>query len=186
MYVGDIFRVKTSSNQPISLSHYLLLTLCLGLVSGCQSNTSDQLPPNASVKVSPEQLEWTIPNNGGVCNYDPNYYQDETVSIMVLNESGTYIPDAPLTVHVDLSANTFTGTPVLAIYEDRNGNGVADGVSELVTDTDSGVYDTHTHDVTGVKYIILRVNLSCKYSGTLYAFSDGYLGTLSIVVKEDD
>ena len=108
------------------------------------------------------------------------------ISIMVLNESDNYIPDAPVKVSLDLSANTFTGIPVLALYNDTNANGVVDGPSELVTDSESGIFETHTDDTTGTKYLILRVNLSCQYKGTLYAFSDGYMGTLSIIVEEEE
>ena len=103
---------------------------------------------------------------------------------MVLNESGNYIPDAPLTVSVDLSGNTFSGVPALALYDDKNGNGVADDPSELVTDSTDELYDTNTDSVTGHKYLILRVNLSCAYRGVLYAFSDGYMGSTAITVKE--
>ena len=164
--------------------NYVVVVLVVETLCACNSSTSSQLPPNASVRVSPETITWNIPNNGGVCNYDPNYYQDEMVSIMVQNESGTYIPDAPLMITLDLAANTFSGTPVMALYDDKNGNGVADGPNELVTDTNSGAFTASTDKVSGYKYVILRINLSCPYTGTLSALSDGYLGSVSIIVQE--
>lgn len=160
-----------------------LIVFVLPLVSGCQKS-SEQLPPNSSVIVNPSEITWEIANNGGVCNYDPNVYQDHTISIMVVNESNNYIPDAPLTVSLDLAGNTFSGIPVLALYDDKNGNGLADDPSELVSDNTDEIYDTNTDSVTGHKYLILRVNLSCTYRGTLSAFSDGYMGTTTITVKE--
>ena len=171
----------------VSTKHfkYLLVAMTVEALCACNSSTSSQLPPNASVKVNPETITWKIPNNNGVCNYDPNFYQDQTISIMVENESGTYIPDAPLNITLTLAANTFSGTPMLALYDDRNRNGVPDGPSELVTDTDSGTFDTSTDDVSGYKYVILRINLSCPYTGTLSAFSDGFLGSTSITVEEE-
>lgn len=163
---------------------HITVAIAVETLCACNSSTSSQLPPNSSVKVNPETITWKIPNNNGVCNYDPNYYQDQTISIMVENESGTYIPDAPLMITLDLAANTFSGTPVMALYEDKNKNGVVDGPNELVTDTNSGIFTTSTDKVSGYKYVILRVNLSCPYTGTLSAFSDGFLGTTSIAVEE--
>jgi len=173
---ANVYRISKLTNT-------LLFALVLASVSGCKKN-SEQLPPNSSVVVNPSEITWEIANNGGVCNYDPDFYQDHTVSIMVVNESSNYIPDAPLTVSLDLSGNTFSGIPVLALYEDKNGNGVADDPSELVTDNTDEIYDTRTDSVTGHKYLIVRVNLSCAYRGVLYVFSDGYMGTTSITVKE--
>lgn len=150
----------------------------------CNTVTSNQLPPGTTVSVDPEEIKWTIPNNGGVCNFNPDYYQDQTISIMVLNDSGTYIPEAPLSITVDLAANTFTGIPVLALYNDVNENGVVDGSEELVTDTNSGAFDSSTDKDNGSKLVILRVNLSCSYKGMLYIISGGFMGTTSIIVEE--
>jgi len=163
------------------LSSSLLVTPLIA----CNSVSTGQLPPGTIVSISPEEINWKIANTNGVCTYDPTYYQDHTISIMVLNDSGSYIPDAPLRITLDLSANTFSGTPVMALYDDINKNGVVDGVNELVTDTDSGIFETHTDDKSGSKYVILRVNLSCPYTGTLSAFADGFMGSLRITVEED-
>jgi hypothetical protein len=160
----------------------LMLTATV-LLGGCNTSSSDQLPPNSEVRVNPETLEWTIANNNGVCNYNAGFYEDHTISIMVVNESGNYIPDAPLKVSLDLTSNTFTGIPVMALYHDENSNGIAED-HELVSDTTSDIYEARTDPHTGTKYLIVRVNLSCAYKGTLYAFSDGFMGTLSISVEE--
>ena len=175
--------VSANGYRISKLTNTFLLVIALASVSGCKKS-SEQLPPNSTVVVNPSEISWEIASNGGVCNYDPSIYQDHTVSIMVVNESGNYIPDAPLMVSLDLSGNTFSGVPVLALYEDKNGNGVADSPSELVTDSGDEAYDTRTDLKTGHKYLILRVNLSCSYRGVLYVFSDGYMGTVSVAVTE--
>ena len=163
----------------------LLSFILITPLIACNSVTSDQLPPGTTVRVSPEEINWKIANNNGVCNYDPSFYQDHTISIMVLHDSGAYIPDAPLRITLDLSANTFSGIPVMALYDDINKNGVVDGENELVTDTDSEMFETHTDDKSGSKYVILRVNLSCPYTGTLSAFADGFMGSVKVTVEED-
>ena len=113
----------TSESVFRRIKHFSILSLMLVpvIISGCQKG-SEQLPPNSSVVVNPSEITWEIGNTGGVCNFNPDFYQDHTISIMVLNESGNYIPDAPLTVSVDLSGNTFSGVPALALYDDKNGS----------------------------------------------------------------
>lgn len=172
-----------------TVSHVLNAVLILGscvFLWSCNSVTSTQLPPGTSVRVEPEEITWTIANTGGVCNFNPDFYQDQTISVMVVNESGTFIPDAPLSFTLDLSENTFSGTPVMALYNDTNNNGVVDGPSELVSDNTSAAYTARTDKVNGSKQVIVRVNLSCTYKGTLYVLSDGFLGTTSIEVNEEE
>lgn len=164
----------------------VFLLVSLAAISGCNSVTSNQLPPNTEVRVSPKEIKWKIADTGGVCNFDPDYYQDETVSVMVVNEAGNYIPDAPINVTLDLSENTFSGVPVLTLYDDINGNGVADGPEELVSGNTMGSYQTHTDSKTGSKLLIVRVNFSCEYTGSLYVFADGYMGLSSISVSSSD
>ena len=163
-----------------------ILTLgCSLFLWSCNNVTSNQLPPGTSVRVDPENITWTIANTGGVCNFNPDFYQDQTITVMVVNDSGTFIPDAPLSFTLDLAANTFSGVPVMALYNDVNNNGVVDGPNELVSDNTSGAYTDFTDKVNGSKQVIVRVNLSCTYKGTLYVLSDGFMGTTTIEVDEE-
>jgi uncharacterized protein YceK len=164
----------------------IFLLILMVAISGCNDVTSNQLPPNTEVRVNPQEINWKINDTGGVCNFDPDYYQDASVSVMVVNEAGSYIPDAPINATLDLSENTFTGLPVLALYDDKNGNGVADGPEELVSGNTMGSYQTHTDSKTGSKMLIVRSNLSCEYKGSLYVFADGYMGSVSISVSSKE
>ena len=156
----------------------------MSVLAGCNSG-GDQLPDGSTVVLRPDSFEWTIQPQGDNCIIDPNLYQDQMFSIMVLNSAGNAIGEAPLTISLDLSGNTFSGYPVLELYDDYNGNGVADGPEELVSSNTDTLYETATEKYTAEKILILRINLSCPYQGNLYAFSGGYLGTLHVTVQEE-
>ena len=181
----DVNMLPKSALISVRLPLFFLM-VSLAAISGCNDVTSNQLPPNTEVRVNPKEIKWKIADTGGVCNFDPDYYQDETVSIMVVNEAGNYIPDAEINVTLDLSENTFGGVPVLALYDDINGNGVVDGPEELVSGNTMGSYQTHTDSKTGSKMLIVRVNFSCEYSGSLYVIADGFMGSTSIIVTSED
>ena len=52
---------------------YLMILISIVSLTACKEVTSEQLPPGSKVQVNPEELNWTIANNGGVSNYDPGF-----------------------------------------------------------------------------------------------------------------
>jgi len=90
-----------------------------------------------------------------------------------------------MSIHLDLAANTFSGFPVLELYDDRNNNGVIDAPEELVSDNVDEGFETKTDSDKGDKFVIVRVNLSCPYRGTLGAFIEGgVFNSIGISVEE--
>ena len=162
---------------------------CAGLLSialaGCGGGGGDdQIPPGASVMIEPASFDWDIAQQPSPCIINPGFYQDSYFSVRVLNAAGSPIGEVPLMITVDFTGNTFSGTPVLELYEDRNGNGVADGPSELVSDTNDPIFRTSTARYTGEKYLIVRTNLSCPYQGNIQVFAYGVSGIATIDVND--
>ncbi len=178
--------IKTMTKRPLgAIAGAAVLALASLWLSGCGGgNGSEQLPPNSSVQVRPQNFTWNITPNGDPCIIDPNLYQDQLIAITVVNGNGNPISKAKLLMSLTLSGNTFSGFPVLELYSDSNGNGVAEA-NELVSDVNDSAYETITEDFSGERLVIVRANLSCPFSGSLLVFSDGFLGTFEIDVVED-
>lgn len=163
----------------------LLLPVLLSSVVACNSGDDNTLPPGAKVSVSPESKSWQIEENrdeNGNCVFDPDIYNDQLIVITVFDGQGSPIGKADLTVSLDLAGNTFTGFPVLSLYDDKNSNGVVDGLEELVSDNNDPLFRDKTAEYSGEKMLILRMNLSCQYRGDLSVMSDGYFGSANFEV----
>lgn len=162
-----------------------LLSLLSMTLAGCGGGGGDdQLPPGATIMLEPAEITWNIDPAGSPCFINPNLYQDRLFSIRVLNSAGSPIGETPITVTLDLSGNTFGGYPVLELYEDRNGNGVVDGPSERVSDSNDPLFRSSTARYTGERYLILRTNLSCPYRGSLNVYAFGVGSGMSVEVRE--
>lgn len=155
-------------------------------------NDDQPLPPGSTVVVSPEKKTWLIrpvKDDNGNCIHFKDFYNDHPVLITVFDAQGSPIGEADLTVSLDLAGNTFSvpgGGPVVRLYDDKNGNGVVDDPEELVSDSNDPLYRTKTAKYTGEKLLILRMDLSCRYQATLFAVSDGYMGTGVYEVEEEN
>lgn len=168
-----------------------LLVISMGALlalQGCGGESENAVPAGSTVKVTPEEISWEIPNNteNGLCAYDPNNYVDQTISISVLNGAGQPLGDIELTIALNLSSATYSGTAPVQLYDDQNGNGVPDHPQELVSDENSGVFRTSTGKYSGTKFVMVRTNLSCPYKTSLYAFAGTTAGKTDIVVVEKE
>lgn len=170
--------------QPPSKAWPLVIALAL---IGC-GNDSAQLPPEATIEISPDFKEWTVVANdqtdaegNTACVVIDDLYQDELISVRVLDGQGRAIEDAELVFSLNLAGNTFSGQAVLSLYNDLNDNFVADP-GELVSTANNDLLVTRTDEFTGNKYVIIRMNLSCPYRGELSVFSDGVSGSSSFEV----
>jgi len=153
------------------------------------SNT-DQLPPDASVSVSPTTKTITLkaadPNQPTGCFVSPDtLYQDVPVQITVTNGQGSPLGDIEVGVLADFSGNTFSGPDVLQVFADFNGNGVVDVETELVSGPESGIYKTDTDEFHGTAMVIVRMNLTCPYNGELYVFAGANSATVDFEVQHE-
>ena len=165
---------------------YMALFMTLAL-AGCGSSSiggGDPVPLNSTVKINPSSITWTIPAPLATpCVVDFNNHNDTPIAISVLDSSQSPLGNIGIRVLADLSGNTYSGSPVLKVYDDLNGNGVVDDPAELVSSNTSPAFNTFTDKYTGTKNILLRVNLSCPYSGNLYVFAGAAFASINIVVK---
>ncbi len=160
----------------------------VGTLAACNDGSDNPLPAGATVNVSPLNKSFDVVENAdeaGNCFIDENSYIDQYITISVVNGQGSPIGQADLAVSADFGANTFSGYPVMALYDDRNGNGVIDGPEELVTDANDPLFRTRTAEYTGERMLILRMNLSCAYRGSVNVMSDGFTGTGDFVVRAE-
>lgn len=156
-----------------------LLTLSL---SAC--NIQDQLPLGTTLSISPEQRTLNIDdrtNGDGVCIINPDFYIDWPIVLALADGNGMPVGQQDVSVYVDFAANTFSGFPVMALFDDRRGNsnGVVDEF-ELVSDTDDDIAVVQTDLFGGDRPLILRVNVSCPFRGEVFAFVEGVSASASI------
>ena len=154
----------------------------MGLFSACDSG---QLPVDATLSVMPESRSLIIQPNlqaDGSCVIDPGSFVDMPFVLNLRGPNGSPIGDADVSAFLDFAGNTSSGTPVLALFEDRNGNGIVDADTELVSDVDDDLAVVQTDDVSGDFTLLVRVNTSCPFVGDLVVFSDGLLDTATIAL----
>lgn len=178
-------------NQPSNTRQLFWKTIAAtalaGALTACNDGSDNPLPGGATVNVSPQNKSFDIAENldqAGNCIIDDTRYIDQYITISVNDVHGSPIGQADLTVSADYGANTFSGYPVMALYDDTNGNGVIDGPEERVTDADDPLFRTKTAEYTGERVLILRMNLSCSFRGSVNAMSDGFFGSGDFEVKE--
>ena len=159
-----------------------------GTITACNDGSDNPLPADATVNVSPISKSFDVVENtdeAGLCVIDESRYIDQFVTISVTNGQGSPIGQADLAISADFGGNTFSGYPVMALYDDNNGNGVIDGPGERVTDANDPLFRTKTAEYTGERVLILRMNLSCAYRGSVNVMSDGFTGTGDFEVRAE-
>ena len=74
---------------------------------------------------------------------------------------------------------------MLALYDDElgNGNGVIDNEAELISGSQDALAQVKTDPLSGDRVLFLRINLSCPFSGDVFAYVDGVTATASIAVR---
>lgn len=141
------------------------------------------LPVGATLELNPTDINWEIAPRGGICNFDPAYYNDHLINLALTNKDGQPLGEVEVSLALDLSAATFTGPALLALYDDRNSNGVPED-DEMLTSSDAAVVKVKTGRYDGARQLWLRVNLSCAYKGTLVAYAGPASASASIEVVE--
>ena len=155
------------------------------MLSACDT---EQLPVGAELKISPDTRTIDIVEQRsarGSCLLFKEHYVDLPLVLALTDAQGSPIGGTDIRVYVDFAANTFSGFPALALYDDREGNsnGVIDGDSELISDANDAIATVRTGRFGGDRVLLLRVNVSCGYSGTVFAFADGVTASSSITIN---
>jgi len=162
--------------QWIVLSGSLMLAAC---------NSDPQLTPDSQILISPGTFEFEIEefrSPDGACIFSPEFFQDVPVSLVVVDGSNRAIGNAPVTVYLDFAANTFSGRETLQLFFDVNGNGVVDTPDEFMSGVGDDAFRVRTDAYTASTLLLLRINLSCGFRGSLYAFSGPAAATIPIEV----
>src|SRR5690606_16569464 len=162
-----------------------ILVACLFTLFGCESG-GDQVPPDAVVEITPNARTWNITedlDDDGNCIVYPNYYQDELMTVRVLDGEGRPIGGVEIMVSMALSGNTFSGFQWARLYEDKNGDFIPDD-DELVSDQGDSLLFTTTDEYNGHKTLIVRVNLSCTHTSILHVVAEGAAGEATIDVSD--
>ncbi len=155
----------------------VMLSGLLFVLAGCKY---EDVPPGAELRFDPPVVEWTVKPNYTVdsdddgvndrnCVIIEGYYNDSYVLATMTDSVGRPLLDFDVRLHLDLTENTFTGYPVLKLYEDKNSNGVVDGEQEFVSALGDDGWTKKT-DVNGGVHLLVRVNMSCPFSGNLSGF----------------
>lgn len=175
-WLGKVPEFMDTAPRPQSRC-YLIITAMAVLLPGMflsSCNSDSYVVPGASISITPSSSSYDIQevvDEDGFCVYYADYFQDVPLSISLTDEFNRALTDAPMTVYVDFSGNTFSGEEVLQLFHDKNGNGVVDTLDERVSGASDEAFRTRTSSRSGTIELMLRMNLSCAYRGSLYAFS---------------
>ena len=156
--------------------------VAMSTLSGCEE--TNQLPVGSTAEIFPSEVQWNI-QTGSNCNFEDGPFNDQRISVALKDADGLPLIDAPLTISLDLSDSTFNSTAVLALYDDTDGDGLFNDNERVSTDKQSA-YNTRTNSRSGSKLLMVRVNLSCPYKGSLYAFAGNAGVLMNIAVVADD
>ncbi len=163
-----------------------LVVLAVVVLSGCSNDT---VPVDSALTITPESHSTHITERQsaqGQCLFDANNHVDIPILMLLTTANGSPIGEATLNVYTDFAANTYSGLPVLSLYDDLNSNGVVDADSELISGTNDSIARVKTGQWTGARSLLLRVNLSCAFKGEVFAFTGGISGRASIDVVAQD
>ena len=155
------------------------------LLAGC---SSDQVPTDAVMSLSPEERSIRITefrDADGLCRTDGSRFVDVPMLLRLATRDGSPIEGAEAEVYVDFAANTYSGHPVLALYEDRNGNGVVDADSELASGAGDSIARVRTGD-DGTYRMLLRADIACPYRGEVFAYAGAATAQASFEVTAEE
>ncbi len=182
-------RGSGQSNGWKSVRHFPAIFVVMSAVLLLACSAEQQLPVGASLSISPQTRTLTISdrsNAEGNCLINPDYYIDWPIVLALTDSAGNPVGHQNVQVYLDFAANTYAGYPVMALYDDRRGNsnGVVDEF-ELVSDIDDQIVTVKTDVYGGDRPLLLRVNISCPFTGEVFAFVDGVSASSTIDIVAD-
>ncbi|MFK8078023.1 MAG: hypothetical protein AB8B84_15660 [Granulosicoccus sp.] len=174
-------RTKPSTFNVNGIRIWAVALLGVG-VSAC---TNSIVPNDATLMLTPSTHTIDIVemrNATGQCEFFEANHLDVPLNIALSTNNGSPIGDEWVSIYTDFSENTYSGRPVLTLYEDINGNGVVDVDSELISGLDDDIARVRTDKFTGTKLLLLRINLSCAFRGEVRALAGPANGAASFAV----
>jgi len=172
-----------------SLIVLLAVSALLALLSACSNE--QQLPPGAVLTITPSERTLNVADRtdeNGFCVIDPELYIDWAVVLELTDDNGSPIGERSVRVYVDYGANTFSGYPVMALYDDRrgNGNGLVDEF-ELVSGAEDNIANVNTDKFGGDRELLVRINYTCPFRGDIFAFVQGVTAssTIEVVARKE-
>ncbi len=162
---------------------------CLSTALALGACSNDLVPVGATLTLSPQAHSTVIEewqDEQGNCLFHPDNHVDIPVNLQLTTVDGSPIGEASLDVYVDFAANTYAGLPVLALYDDLNGNGVVDAETELISGVDDDIARVRTDQWTGARMLLLRINLSCAFKGEIVTLAGGSTARASVEVIAGD
>jgi len=165
------------------------LSVCfLGLfLNACAGE--DQLPNGATLSISPQERTLNVSSQidpNGNCLIDPENTIDWPIVLQLSDSAGSPIGDSTISVYTEFGENTFSGFPVMELYDDVNGNrnGLVDE-DELISGADDDIARVDTSEFGGHRELLLRVNISCPFRGEVFAFIQGVTASSTLVITTD-
>lgn len=173
------------NKQKITANRFILtigtVVLVLALMSCGNSDDDPLLPPGSEIVISPEDTNILITSSDSACPAGDT--SDTYITVSVQDGDDRAIPGAAVTLSLAWSASTYTGPlPLMTLFVDLNRNGVPDA-NEDASLLSAGAYQTNTDDVTGDLLLIVRMSLTCAYSGGLTVQSSGYTAVAQFTVE---
>lgn len=162
--------------------HLAIIWMALLGFSACgPGGNEDPVPPGSSVTINPQDITWEITPSASCVE---GIYNDHTLTVTVQNGNGVPLGDVDLLIRSDLAANT-SFVDVIRLYDDVNGNGVVDHPQELVSANNGPAFFTKTDKFSGSRTLLVRVNVSCTYRGSVTVHAGSAFGSTSIEVTDD-
>jgi len=165
----------------------LLLLCACTLLAACDGG--EQLPTDATLQITPAGRTISITEYRDAqdrCLFESDRFVDIPVLISLRNEAGSPLGGVSVSVYVDFADNTFGPFAPLALYEDRNRNGIVDADSELVSGESQEVARVRMDELDGTRALLLRVNLSCAYRSEVFAYVDGVSASAFVEVAAEE
>jgi len=145
----------------------VLLAVVTGGLFSC--GATDEIPVGSSLSAFPSEVSWAIGPSES-CDVENGPFNDSHISLSLVDGDLGPLIDTNVSVTLDLSEASFSGTEVLSLFHDANSDGIYTP-DERVSGNGEPVFSARTDDDSGVLRVMVRVNLSCSYSGSLFAFA---------------
>ena len=163
----------------MNLYNYALIGIISSVLVSCGG--SDQVPVGSTLVAFPNQVDWQIGESDS-CDVINGPFNDTQVNLSLADAEGRAIVDTNVDISLDLSEGSFNGPELLSLFFDQDGNGNF-SEDERVLSADGPVFTTRTDGDNGVIRVLVRVNLSCPFRGSLFAFAGSAVTSVSFNVS---
>jgi len=151
---------------------------------GCQPN---QVPNNSVLSLFPSHRDIEAISDVSSVDADcisTNYpYVDVPILVTLATSDGNPISQIPISLFADWTSSDSSDSRIVKLLYDFNEDGIFDSDLEAVADGPESMFTWATSSLTGDINLVLRLNLSCQYSGELVAVGAGLFASSSFTVR---